>query len=344
MPHFNKKTLVTLAAVFLLAWMAGKYLLPPAMPFLLGTGLALLAEPVTRRLSSKIPRPAAAGIGVTLALVLLLSLLVLLSALLLRSLGHLGEVLPQLSEAAGEGLATMEGALLSLAQKSPPELQPVLTNGVTRLLGGGSGLLDRLVDRLPGAAAAVLSWVPGSALTLGTGVLAGYMISFRLPKFREYLQKSPTVQKSLPMARQLRTALGGWLKAQLQLSGVCFLTVSTGLALLRIPRCLMWAAFISLVDAVPLLGTGAVLLPWAIVSLLRGQQMQALGLAAVCITAMVSRSILEPKLLGKQLGLDPLVALIALYAGYRLWGFGGMLLSPILCVGALSVARQRPLR
>ena len=342
MLQFNKKFFTHLAATFFLAWGIGKYLLPPATPFLLGLGLALAAEPVTGRLSRKLPRSGAVAVGVTLALVLLGALVVLLSSLLLRSLGQLGEALPQLSKATGDGLHIAEEALLALTQKSPPELQPVLTNSVTRLLGNGSGLLNRLVDRLPDAAGAILSWVPGSALTLGTGILSGYMIAFRLPKFREYLQSNRYVRKALPMVRQLRTALGGWLKAQLQLAGVCYAILVIGLSLLRIPRGFLWSGLITLVDAVPLLGTGTVLLPWALISLLQGQQVKALGLAAICVTAMVSRSILEPKLLGKHLGLDPLVTLAALYAGFRIWGFGGMLLAPLLCVAVLSLTGHPP--
>jgi predicted PurR-regulated permease PerM len=167
------------------------------------------------------------------------------------------------------------------------------------------------------------------------------MIAFRLPKFREYLGCTLWVQRALPIARQMRTALGGWLKAQLQLAGVCFLSVGVGLMLLGIPRPLLWAGLITLVDAVPLLGTGAILLPWAAISFFQGQQIKALGLAAVCVTAMLSRSILEPRLLGKQLGLDSLVTLAALYAGFRLWGFGGMLLAPVLCVAAFSFSGQQ---
>lgn len=342
MSHFNKKAFFTLAGAFVLAWFAGKYLLGPAMPFLMGTALALAAEPVTRRLSTRLPRPGAAAIGVTLALILLGTGVVLFSALGLQALKQLGQQLPQLSRAAGEGLQAMEEALVSLARKSPPELQPVLSGGVKRLLGGGSGILDRLVDRLPGAAAEVLGYLPGSALTLGTGILAGFMVSFRLPKFRQVLAADPGVQKSLPLLRQVRTALGGWLKAQLQLAGVCFLIVGTGLTLLGLPQSILWAVIIALVDSVPLLGTGVVLIPWALVSLIQGHQARALGLAAVCVTAMVSRSVLEPRILGRQLGLDPLVTLLALYAGYRLWGFGGMLLAPVLCVIAREFSRQDP--
>jgi predicted PurR-regulated permease PerM len=82
-----------------------------------------------------------------------------------------------------------------------------------------------------------------------------------------------------------------------------------------------------------------VLLPWALICFLQGQSVRALGLIGIYTTAMLSRSILEPRLVGKQLGLDPLVTLIALYIGYQLWGIGGMLLSPVICVATLEVTR-----
>ena len=52
---------------------------------------------------------------------------------------------------------------------------------------------------------------------------------------------------------------------------------------------------------------------------------------------MLSRTVLEPRLVGKQLGIDPLMTLMALYVGYRIWGFGGMLLSPMLCAAATEL-------
>ena len=85
-------------------------------------------------------------------------------------------------------------------------------------------------------------------------------------------------------------------------------------------------------DAVPLLGTGTILIPWAIFSLLQEKTLQALGLLGLYAIAALTRSALEPRLVGRQLGLDPLVTLIALYAGWWFWGFGGMLAAPLLCV------------
>ena len=93
-------------------------------------------------------------------------------------------------------------------------------------------------------------------------------------------------------------------------------------------------------DALPVLGSGTVLLPWALFSLLQGQLPRALGLLATYACAALTRSTLEPRLVGRHLGLDPLVTLACLYLGYRLWGFGGMILSPMLGSIAMELARN----
>ena len=86
--------------------------------------------------------------------------------------------------------------------------------------------------------------------------------------------------------------------------------------------------------------SGTVLLPWALISLLQGQLPRALGLLATYACAALTRSTLEPRLVGRHLGLDPLVTLACLYLGYRLWGFGGMILSPMLGSIAMELARN----
>ena len=339
MLRFNKKTFAVLAGAFLLAWLGLRYLLPLVMPFLLGAGLALAAEPLVRRLCGKLPRGAATAIGVTLALILLGGLLVMLTALLLKELSLLAEALPDLGSAARSGMTALEDFLTQTALKSPEGLRPVLSGAISRLFDGSGGLFDRFLQQIPTVAAAILGWIPDSALTLGTGVLSAFMVSARLPKIKALLVDSKPIQSALVILRQIRTALGGWLKAQFRLTALCFLVVAAGLLLLRVPYGLLWALLIALVDAIPVLGTGTVLLPWALICFLHGQSVRALGLLGIYVTAMLSRSILEPRLVGRQLGLDPLVTLIALYTGYQLWGIGGMLLSPIICVAALEATR-----
>ena len=83
------------------------------------------------------------------------------------------------------------------------------------------------------------------------------------------------------------------------------------------------------------------LLPWSLLCLLQQDTPRAIGLASTYLVVTLTRSMLEPKFLGRHLGLDPLVTLMALYIGFRLWGIGGMILAPILTVITLQIAHPQ---
>ena len=185
-----------------------------------------------------------------------------------------------------------------------------------------------------------LTHVPDSALTLITGLISAYLISARLPALVRKLPRE-RLRAILSAWKRIRTAVGGWLLAQGKLMGVSFAIVLAGLLLLRVRGAFLWAVGISLVDAFPILGIGTVLLPWAALDFLQGDTPRALGLLGIWVTVSVLRSVLEPKLLGKQLGLDPLVTLMALYAGYKLLGIAGIILAPLLTVTALQLIPKR---
>lgn len=331
---FLKKAagLIAAAAVAVLVW---RWALPVALPFLLGALVALAAEPLVRPLSGRMRRSLASGIGITLALAALLSLMILLTALLLRQLTGFSHRVPQLVNTLRSGLQDLQGTLGTLSDRAPEGVRPLLQRTMDSLFTDGGAVLDRVLERLPAAASAVLGYAADSFLAVGTACLAAYMISIRLPHFHLRLRNLPpdtTLGRLLPRLGRIRHALWGWLKAQGKLCAICFVILLAGFWILGISQPTLWAAVIALVDAVPLLGTGTVLIPWAIVCFLQGQQVRALGLLGVYTAAALTRSALEPKLLGKHLGLDPLVTLVSLYAGYRFWGFGGMLVSPLLCV------------
>lgn len=332
-------TLAALATVVLWRWG-----LPISLPFLLGLLVALAAEPLVKLLSRRLPRNAACALSVSLALLALLSLLVLLTAILLRKLTGLADRMPEVVSSLRGSLSSLQNGLQSLTRKAPKELRPVLQRTVDGLLTDGGAILDTLVQQLPAAATAVLGCIADSFLAVGTGCLSAYMFSARLPQLRQKLRalsEASPLGKWLPRLRGIRHALWGWLKAQGALCGICFGILLSGFWLLGIDNALLWAAVIALVDAVPLLGTGTVLIPWSLVQLLQGEHAMAVGLLAIYAAAFLSRSALEPRLLGKQLGLDPLLTLASLYAGYRFWGFGGMLLSPIICVVIKEAASSK---
>lgn len=334
---------VLLAAGFLGVWLFLRYLLPIFLPFLVGLLLALAAEPAVRLFSrTKLPRWAASGLGVSITLVLLIALVGVLGAALVREIGVLANRLPDLQTTAQQTAEQLRSFLENAADRAPEGVRPLVDRSVSRLFSSGSALVEQATVRLPGAISSVLSWVPDGALGVGTGILSGFMLSVRLPKLKQLLlQRIPDNWKThlLPALKRSKNALLGWLKAQIKLSAITFCIVLLGFLLLRIPYAPIWAAAVALVDAVPLLGTGTVLLPWALISLLQRQHLRSVGLLCTYGAAFLTRTVTEPRLVGRHLGLDPLVTLIFLYLGYRFWGILGMLLAPMLAA-ALTAAGQ----
>ena len=338
---------LALVAVFFGIWIGIRYLLPVFLPFLLGGALALAAEPVVHFLCSRfhLPRGAAAGIGISMAFSILVLVLLSLGALLFKELSNLAGILPQAQEMIRDGLTSLQDFLLSLAGRAPDGIAALLTQTVLELFSGGTALLSRVTDKLLGIATGLLGMLPDGALGFGTGLISSFMISVKLPKIQTFLrQRIPETWKKryLPAISTMKSSVLCYLKAQGKLMGITFLILAAGLLLLRIRLALLWASLIALVDAVPLLGTGTVMLPWALVCLLQGDHVRCIGLLAVYASAAATRSILEPRLVGKQMGIDPLLTLVALYLGYRLWGVLGMFLAPMAAATAIRLAYMRP--
>ena len=176
-------------------------------------------------------------------------------------------------------------------------------------------------------------------MSLGTAVLSAYFISARLPGLKARIPDS-WKRRVAPTVRHLKASLGKWLAAQGKLMGITYCIVSAGLLLLGIPYALAWALLVAAVDAVPLLGTGTVLLPWALTLLLQDEYFTAAGLLALYLAAVLTRTALEPRFYGKHLGLDPLVMLVFLYFGYRLWGFWGIVISPLLAATTKALTQS----
>lgn len=338
--------ILTLVAIFVGVLLSLRWALPLIFPFLLGAGLAWLAEPMTQVLCRRLPRGLSAAVSVTLAFCFFTLLVLLAAALLVKQLSRVSLVLPVLEDAAVSGIATLSSWLQALTRYLPEAVGTYLRAHIQEFFSGGSAMLDQATAWLLGLAGTVLSRVPDSALGLGTALISSYMIAAKLPRIREFPRRFPGaswVSEAIAGLRGVKTALGGWLLAQVKLCAITFCVLTVGFWILAIPHAPLWAGVVSLVDAFPVLGTGTVLIPWSLVCLLRGNTALGIGLLGVYVAAFLIRSVLEPRLVGKQLGLDPLVTLMALYMGYKLWGLAGMLLAPLAAVAALRLLpRQSP--
>ena len=328
---------------FAAAWLGVKYLLPVFLPFLFGLLVALAAEPAVRLgEKARLPRWAAAGLGVSFTLILLGTVIGLAGAAIVRQVGNWAGRLPDLQATADSAVSRLRILLTDAANRAPEGMRPLVNRSVDQMLDSGTVFVEQATIRLPKAVSSVLQKVPDGALSIGTGLLSGFMFSARLPKLRpSIVTRLPVSVKTrvLPALKRSKSALLGWLKAQAKLVGITYCILTVGFLILGVPYAPLWATAVALVDAVPLLGTGTVLIPWAVIVLVQQKHFLAIGLLCLYGTTFLTRSVLEPRLVGRQLGLDPLVTLVFLYVGYRFWGIWGMLLSPML-VAALVAAGQ----
>lgn len=109
-----------------------------------------------------------------------------------------------------------------------------------------------------------------------------------------------------------------------------FLELTIGLYVLGIENALVIAFLIAIFDVLPVLGTGGIMIPWILICFLNNQIKTCVGLLILYLVITVIRNIIEPKIVGKQIGLHPLLMLLCMYLGAKLFGFLGIFILPIL--------------
>lgn len=329
-------------------FLAGRYLLPWTAPILTAWGLAALLEPAVAFLTRRRwRRGAAAGLCTLAALGLLLWGL---TALLFRGLSAAGELtgtLPRLMETAGIRLRALEELAESHIRAAPEPAAELLERALTALWSGAAALPVQLSRGLVGFLTRMAQASPDVLLFLVTAALGTYFISAAFPTVNAFLlaQLPEGFRRRLEgLGADLRSGFGGLLRAQLILMAMTFFELLAAFLLLRVPGAAMLAAATALIDALPVFGTGLVLIPWALFSLLLGETRRGLGLLLAWGLTELVRNAAQAKLLGDQIGLPPLASLTGAYVGWRVAGVGGMLLFPLLLMVLLRLNERGVLR
>ena len=308
-------------------WLTAKVLLPIGLPFLIGWGLARLSRPLHPK---RLPRVVSALFGVTVLFALLSLLLWLAGYFLFCKAEQLSHSLPNFLESLGGPVRELQAKLLRLAARLPASVAPAAVEWVEKLFEGSSVLLSSLSKWVLDWAGNLLAFVPNLLMFLLTALLSSYLFAIEDAKITALLHHHLPEQwrtKVQALWGRLKSSLKGYCKAQLYLSGVSLLLCFAGLLILG--KSPLLSVPIAFIDALPVFGAGAVLIPWGILLLLQGIPFGGWGLLVLYALISVTRTILEPRFLGRQIGLHPLLTLLALYAGFRLFGFWGMLLLPV---------------
>jgi len=326
-----------LGIVWLFLWIFGPVLLPFVLGFVVAKAASLPTGLLEQRLH--LPRWAASGVCVSGIYLSLIAGLWLLCRILCREIRGFVRTLPALAQSLREPFSRLEQWLLRLAGRFPDGIGQSLTEGVSEFFRSGAGLAGQLYDKAFSVASAALAKTPDFALFVLTAVLSSFMLTAKLPELGVLWRKKlpPLWQTRLRrLAGRIGQTLGAWCKAQCKLIFISFLVVTAGLVILRVEYPILFSLLIALVDALPVLGSGAVLIPWGLLRFLQGDTVRGTGLLVLYGAAALLRTALEPRLLGRQMGLDPLLTLLSIYGGYHFLGIWGMILFPI---GAL-LAKQ----
>ena len=312
-----------------------RYLLPWCLPFLLAFLIASLLEPLVLHLQRRLRfQRSFSALILTLTLLFLLGgLLSLLWSTLLAQMSALLSAAPAFFDAIPAAANDLLSRLERFSAASPEWFSRFLHEQFLQVITDADSLLRALSERAVGALTAAAATLPGSVLAVATCVLALFFTSASYPELCSALERSVpqiAMQKLLRLRDGVMRSLARWLRAQATLSLITFSELLVGFLLIRQRYSLLLAFLITLLDALPVFGTGTALVPWALVTLLFGFPPRAIVLLALYLCTLITRNTLEPKLLSAQAGLPPVASLFAMYLGYCTFGVAGMVLFHVL--------------
>jgi len=328
------KKIIYVVLCVLIIWLIIRFALKWIAPFLLALLTARLMERSVKTLMARLGLKRGAASAIC-SIIILAALGAIAAFVFTRLIAYLGEFfsnLPELFEDVGAFIKAIrqaaDGSVLSGTSETQ-EMEKVILDSLY-------GMLEDIPQRLSAwalsAASAVASAAPKYFMFIFTYIISVFFFSGSYPEVSGFIMRQIPPRwhrKFMGIKGDFLSTLGKWLKAQFMMMCVTFAELAIAFTILGIPYGFLLAAAVALIDALPVLGTGTVLLPWAVISLIGGETTLAIGLALTYGVVSLVRSIIEPKLVGGQMGLPPVATLMAIYIGFCTMGILGMIFFPI---------------
>ncbi len=301
-------------------------------PFVVGGIIALIANPMVRFLERKVRLRRKFGtvliIGGALALVIIGGYAVI--SRLVRELAGFISDLPSVLESVGDQLELAFTRLGELIPGLPGDLEQTLNDL-------GDGLVEAIKEFAGSLGAPTMEAAGNLAMSIPSvvvGIFFAILSSYFFLAEKETL--SVLYRKAMPakvqeylnlMRRNTGRLVGGYFLAQFKIMAVVAVLLVAGLLVLQVPYAVIWAVLISFLDFLPVFGTGTVLIPWALLQFVGGKIYMGIGLVACWLITQAVRQMIQPKVVGDSMGVNPLLTLFLLYLGFRFSGIGGMILA-----------------
>ena len=327
----NTSYFVLMAAIF---YVVVKYLFGLVAPFAVGFLVAASLQQTIRFLSKRLhmPKKLAAVLGVLAFYLIIGFLLFLLGVSVFASVkdfvvrlptiyyNDIEPVISQLFRSIQDLMARFDLSLVQIFE----EFRVSLSQSIGTIVSDVSTIAITAIT-------STVSWVPRLFLGIVLSIISSVFFALDYGIILEFFTNL-LPQKRRSLVEEVKTLIGEigvkYIKAYALLMLITFTEMAIGLSILRIEGALGIAAFTAVVDILPVLGTGGVVVPWALFHLIKGNLFLGLGLAILYIVITVVRQILEPKVVGQQIGLHPIVVLLCMYVGVQIFGIIGLFVLP----------------
>ncbi|SFB17317.1 MULTISPECIES: sporulation integral membrane protein YtvI [unclassified Bacillus (in: firmicutes)] len=336
---------ILVLAIILIALWSFLHISRLTYPFLIGLGIAYMMNPLVNFFEKKarMPRSLAVFTGIIIIFAVFAGLITLLIAEIVSGANYLANVVPKhldtvinyIENLFAAQIIPLYNQLTSLFNTLEVGQQDTIMENIQNVGTSIATTVGDFIQNFFGNIPVILSWFPSAATVLIFSLLATFFISkdwFKLTAIGDKLLPERAKYSTKTVFADLKKALFGFLKAQLTLISITTVIILIGLLILRVDYAITIALVSGIVDIIPYLGTGAVFIPWIIYEAIAGDMSLAIGLGVLYVVVLVQRQIMEPKILSSSIGLDPLATLIALFVGFKLIGFLGLIVGPVVLV------------
>ncbi len=319
-------------AILLLVILLLPRLLVLFMPFVLAGIISMIASPLVRFFEEKIKlkrKWASAFVIIVVIALVVLVLYLVGSKLIEEGIGLLG-ALPEMWDSMKADLASVGESLNGIFEKLPQDTQQTIANLGDQVGEFMAGLFERIGTPTITAAGNFAKQLPSVLIGIIMCLLASYFFVADRYQIGNWIRKHTpaSIMSRYDMVRRsILKSVGGYFKAQLKIEVWMYLLLVVGLTILRVDYALLIAVGIAFLDLLPFFGTGTVMVPWALIKIFSGDYKMAMGLLVIWGGGQLARQIIQPKIVGDSIGMEPIPTLFLPYVGYKLGSVVGMIIA-----------------
>lgn len=300
------------------------------MPFVIGWILSVIAGPPVTFLEKKLKIMKRLGSAITIILVLALciGLIYLIISQIWEEISVLIRNFPSMYHDLERGLNQIGTQGNTLFERFPEQIQNSWATLMNNLDDTASSLIGRIGEPTIEVAGNVAKRIPSVLIGTIVAFVSAYFFIADKENLGEWVKKvvpKSITSRLLLVGENLKYAMGGYFKAQFKIMGVVFAILLVGFTLMQIRFSILLAIAIAFLDFLPFFGTGTALIPWAIYKFLVGDYKMVAALVILYGVTQLVRQLIQPKLVGDSMGLNPLYTLFLLYLGYRVGSILGMI-------------------